>query len=546
MIRLQQPVFYAPWIVLAAVALVLHAPADSRAATPGQILQAVKQGRAYLQRQQAANGTWRYGGHQVGATALCGMALVETGSTAADEDIRNALQVVRSKTGNNGNTYDISLAIMFLDRAKQKEDTPLIRELAGRLVAGQMQNGSWSYSNPLQPNSRQKRRGGGGDNSNTQFAVLALWVARRHGADVDEALKLAGDYFRQTYHTGTNGWGYRAKSSATPPMTCAGLIGIAAAYGSQSQAKASLAAPAAPKPGRGPLKPDVIEPGKDPLVRDALEYLGNTMQADRNDRQKSNLYFLWSLERVAVIYGLPRIGATDWHDWGATYLVKTQADDGSWNQQYGREVSTSLALLFLNRANVASDLTLLVSQTMRMAAGLNIQDLADRARAAAARNGEEWKTSEAAALLEEFKKRTPRNRRIEIINLLEKGKGATFSAALASALAEAPADLKDIARAAYANRMTRMTARTLISRANSQDGETRLAITIAAGRKRSQETIPTLIALLLDRDARVGAAAHASLQAITGQNFAASTDSFSGRFVAQKKWKEWWAAQQKK
>jgi len=513
------------------------------AATPAEVLQAVGRGRAYLKSKQDADGGWSYSGHSVGATSLAAMALVETGVPPADESIQKALTLVRRKTGGNGNTYDISLAIMFLDRARQKEDEPLIRELAGRLLAGQLQNGSWGYHNPVQSGRSTGNRGGTGDNSNTQFAVLALWVARRHNAKVDNALNQAGQYFRETYHTQSKGWGYRGKTSATPPMTCAGLIGVAAAFGSQSQAKASIAAPAPKLPGRGPLKPGVIEPGKDPIVRGALEYLGSQLENDRGDRNASNLYFLWSLERVAVIYGLPRIGATNWHDWGSTYLVKNQADDGSWNRGYGREVSTSLALLFLNRANVASDLTLLVSKNMRMAAGLNIQDLADRARVAAARNGNDWQTSQAAALLAEFKQRTSRTRRVEIISLLEQGKGATFSAALASVVSESPAGLKETARKAYASRMTRMTARTLISRAASTDGETRLAVAVAAGRKRSKETIPVLIQLLLDRDARVGAAAEESLTAITGQNFGPAASSLSQRFVAQKKWKEWWAAQ---
>src|SRR5207302_4089676 len=49
--------------------------------------------------------------------------------------------------------------------------------------------------------------GGGGDNSNTQFAILGLWAARRHGVPVEKALARADSRFR-TSQNGDGGWGY--------------------------------------------------------------------------------------------------------------------------------------------------------------------------------------------------------------------------------------------------------------------------------------------------------------------------------------------------
>jgi len=65
-------------------------------------------------------------------------------------------------------------------------------------------------------------------------------------------------------------------------------------------------------------------------------------------------YFLFSLERMAVVYDLKTVGETDWYAWGLGHLAK-QDPRGSWG---GDEVETCFALLFLNRANVARDLTL--------------------------------------------------------------------------------------------------------------------------------------------------------------------------------------------
>ncbi len=78
-----------------------------------------------------------------------------------------------------------------------------------------------------------------------------------------------------------------------------------------------------------------------------------------------NLYLLWSIERVAVLYDLPTIAGKDWYRWGAEVLVANQSDQGDWPDgggYYGAKppINTSLSLLFLRRANLVSDLTTLL------------------------------------------------------------------------------------------------------------------------------------------------------------------------------------------
>ncbi len=70
-----------------------------------------------------------------------------------------------------------------------------------------------------------------------------------------------------------------------------------------------------------------------------------------------DLYFLWSVERVGVIYGLTTIVTTDWYAWGAPLIVDHQSTDGSWSNGHGPLPDTCFALLFLKRVNVAKDLT---------------------------------------------------------------------------------------------------------------------------------------------------------------------------------------------
>ena len=70
-----------------------------------------------------------------------------------------------------------------------------------------------------------------------------------------------------------------------------------------------------------------------------------------------DLYYLWSLERVAVAYDLELIGGKDWYRWGAEIIVKNQKADGGWSDVYHGIPDTCFALLFLKRTNVAQDLT---------------------------------------------------------------------------------------------------------------------------------------------------------------------------------------------
>jgi hypothetical protein len=81
----------------------------------------------------------------------------------------------------------------------------------------------------------------------------------------------------------------------------------------------------------------------------------------RVQRAGINLYFLWTVERVGVLYNLRQIGDKEWYTWGAEMLVEGQGLDGSWHHggYHGstRVIDTCFALLFLRRANLATDLT---------------------------------------------------------------------------------------------------------------------------------------------------------------------------------------------
>src|SRR5262249_15609364 len=167
-------------------------------------------------------------------------------------------------------------------------------------------------------------------------------------------LKLTERRFRKTQNS-DGGWDYMAHTSqngrSTATMTCSGLLGLAAGFGTEASLRTDKA-----KEGDKAAKP--AEPARDPAVRTGLAALGTAIGhpvGRQPGRQVPLLrtggrmyYFLWSLERVAVAFGLTTIGGKDWYEWGSEILLANQQTDGTWRGDYAvMGADTCFALLFL-------------------------------------------------------------------------------------------------------------------------------------------------------------------------------------------------------
>ena len=76
-----------------------------------------------------------------------------------------------------------------------------------------------------------------GDNSNTQFAVLGLWVAMRHAVPVQAGAVAGGPPFPCV--AGRDGsWTYNG-ASYLASMTCSGLLALAVGHGVNLKADAN-------------------------------------------------------------------------------------------------------------------------------------------------------------------------------------------------------------------------------------------------------------------------------------------------------------------
>jgi hypothetical protein len=574
-------------LFLAAVLLLLAITPLRAAVDKTAIGTAVERGVKALVKLQRANGTWPH--EQIGATALAGLTLLECGKPSNDKAVEAAAKAVRIAGLRLDSTYSLSLCILFLDRLDKAEDTPLIESMIVRLLAGQDAGGGWTYECPSIGEGEVRRlsaemtgrvlRGTRdltklpakgkrttadlakeiqaqlkqigavarpvprtSDNSNTQFATLALWVGRRYGVPTQAALLRVEQRFRASQAAGGE-WGYFPPMPGMPlmvmpespgldqraTMTCSGLLGVACGLGAKTEIKKTRNIKAS------------IDVSKDKSLQAGLEVLSTVIGKPFGGSGKDVrpgfpaatgkvYYFLWSLERVAVIFDLATIGKKDWYSWGAELALANQKRDGSWAGEYGPSgVDTCFALLFLKKVNLTRDLTSRL--TGKKDLGDKILKTGDAAGIG---------TEQTAARLARDLLRARESARAGILEALRDRKGAAYTEALAAVIPKLEGQARRQAREALADRLTRMKPATLREYFKEKDVEIRRAAALAAGQKDARSLVPDLIRLLEDETDLVRRAAHASLKAMAGKDLGPKDGSESERKKAIAAWQAWW------
>src|SRR6185437_14436498 len=196
-------------------------------ALPERVNRAIARGVAYLRKHHKSHDQYR------NYLGLLGLTLLECDIPASDPAVRQIAAWLRTREQDLAATYELALAILFLDRLGDPRDRALIRTFGQRLLVGQQEGGSWTYSclvngkrSPVTPavspqlpqiiswkNAAPRKHAirvrpvYRGDNSNTQFAILGLWVAQRHGVSSRQALLATEQYFRQT-QASDGSWSY--------------------------------------------------------------------------------------------------------------------------------------------------------------------------------------------------------------------------------------------------------------------------------------------------------------------------------------------------
>lgn len=308
--------------------------------TAEAVRRAIEQGAKYLLSEQSPKGEW--GGsldYPGGVTALVTLALLNAGVPVEDPQMQKALAQVREIGLRK--TYTVALQTMVLAEANLGRDLALIQRNVDWLETTQIKQGDraggWSYPGSV-----------GGDNSNSQFAVLALYEAERAGARVNkQTWEMAEQYWRDC-QLPDGSWAYQPDwvEHGTASMTCAGVGAMIICTGQLGDGAANVV------DGRV----NCCLPAKDMswLTR-AEKWMGRNFSVQRNPgSQNWHFYYLYGLERFGRLTARRFIGDHDWYREGAEFLLSRQ-DPFSHNWTSGSaiennpNIATSFALLFLSK-----------------------------------------------------------------------------------------------------------------------------------------------------------------------------------------------------
>ncbi len=322
-------------------------PADI---SPEEVRKAIADGVQFLKGAQQRDGSFGgFGGHGgAGISGLCTLALLNAGVPTDDPVIQKALSFLEkdhpgAKTASR--TYATSLQTMVFAQADPVQFAPIISRNVGWLQEAQIQSGpfagSWSYDTGADK----------GDNSNSQFALLALHEAERAGVQVsDRTWKLAQEYW-QRIQRDDGSFPYRIDdpSPSRGSMTCAGIASLVITSGRVREGNARVQ-------GEQILCCQKNESDADRIER-ALQWLGKNFAVAHNPGlpgENWKYYYLYCLERVGRQTARRFIGDHDWYREGTAVLLASKgALANYWQGKGGDEgdprVATSMALLFLSK-----------------------------------------------------------------------------------------------------------------------------------------------------------------------------------------------------
>jgi len=306
-----------------------NAPTTARKINDRDVDRAMEEIKRYLHQAQKPNGLWPGDEHhrKGGRTALACFALLESGDPPSEAHVKAGLDALLKIE--KGDLYLRSMRIMaFSGALVGKTAASPYRDMLKGDVAWLTKNvktagGAWGYKGPEKT----------GDNSCSQFALLALWEAERAGVELSSGLIRAVEktWIRRQQKDG--GWRYAVNAGAsTHSMTAAGLASL---YLCEYAINV--------KSGSTPTQK---------VRAKSWDYLAKNLTGDYSDSG----YLAFCVQRIGLASGRKFIGDLDWYAAGAAKIAapnpKGRQYDKTGKWKYKGVVRASFELIFLARGRI--------------------------------------------------------------------------------------------------------------------------------------------------------------------------------------------------
>jgi hypothetical protein len=344
------------------------------------VVSAIERGSGYLSRVGPISDGGRAG--------IAALGLLKSGTSPNDAAIAKIIdERLLPKFQSDGSYkpsaltdlyYEAGVDLMVYVNSHPEAHERQIASLVKILLEAQHDEGYWTYP-------ANARAGDRGDTSITQYALLGLWDAQRHGIQIPIAVfERAASWLAANqdsegafwYHPGNDR--YKPTQSVVAAGSANLLVCGAVLFGVEraAQKAATTAAKSESTPLFGVLKKVDLSPqgrSESKISISKTKHVASSNSKVSKSRIESGArrglewidrnwiggsptyfqyYFYYALERACTLSATDQIGDHDWYDEISDAILKQQQGDGAWNANdpAGPVANTAFALLFLSRA----------------------------------------------------------------------------------------------------------------------------------------------------------------------------------------------------
>lgn len=345
-----------------------------------KVQQAIERGLAYLRKAPSPD---FHNGYR-NSDELILWTFIHAGVPESDPKFKALLDSALSQPLDK--TYKVALLAMCLEELDRVKYQEKIAHSGQFFIDSQCKNGQWNYGSATEfikdvkvpTTARPVASGGGkdalakdgkpkilqhvsikrmkegpdsGDNSNSQYAALGLRACYDAGIMIPEAtILMAVKWWRESQFED------RKKDKDGKPVKLSvpsGVSGKIEGWNYKSEhddERGPYHAMSAGGAGALIIFDYMLDRDwkKDSFVKGGMNWLNVHYQV-----QPWNTYFMYALERAAILYGVEKLGEHEWYKDGANALLKAQGEDGAWGKDtdwFNTTWDTCFSILFLRKA----------------------------------------------------------------------------------------------------------------------------------------------------------------------------------------------------